>query len=111
MGFSKKSQVVDGGLESEGKKWVIAGISLRASLKPINTKLPRAKETQEGGEEDEEASTTPTAKEARIPENISCPAAPRKRRPPSVCNFSGVREYFIPPDLETVFKLHVEKAN
>ncbi|KAM5581710.1 cyclin-dependent protein kinase inhibitor SMR6 [Rosa sericea] len=111
MGFSKKSQVLDGGIESEGKKWVIAGISVRASLKPIKTKTRRAKESEEGSEEEEAGSTTPTAKEARIPEKFSCPAAPRKRRPASVCNFSGVREYFIPPDLETVFKLHVEKAN
>ncbi|CAB4275305.1 hypothetical protein PRUPE_3G291500 [Prunus persica] len=108
MGFSKKSQV-DGGLESEGKKWVIAGISVRTSLKPINTKL-RAKES-EAGEEEEASSTTPTAKEARIPEIFSCPPAPRKSRPPSRCNFNGVREFFTPPDLDSVFKLHVEKAN
>ncbi|XP_054788313.1 cyclin-dependent protein kinase inhibitor SMR6-like [Prosopis cineraria] len=105
MGFSKKSQI-ESGLESEAKKWVIAGISVR-SLKPINTK-PRGKENEE---DDEEAcSTTPTAKEARIQEKLPCPPAPRKPRPSRRHNFNGVREFFTPPDLETVFKRHVEKA-
>ncbi|KAF2316553.1 hypothetical protein GH714_041894 [Hevea brasiliensis] len=60
MGFSKKTQV-DSGLDSEGKKWVIAGIAIRTSLKPISTK-PRGKDVDDGDEE-EERSTTPTAKE------------------------------------------------
>ncbi|TXG54711.1 hypothetical protein EZV62_019967 [Acer yangbiense] len=110
MGFSKKTQT-DCGLDSEGKKWVIAGISIRTSLKPISTRS-RGKENEEEHEEEEEAcSTTPTAREARLPEKLSCPPAPRKRRPPTRCNFTGVREFFTPPDLESVFKLHVEKAN
>ncbi|XWS44129.1 hypothetical protein CRYUN_Cryun15aG0018100 [Craigia yunnanensis] len=104
MGFSKKPQV-DGVLDSEGKKWVIAGIAIRTSLKPINTK-PRGKESEEY--EEESCSTTPTSKEARIPDKLPCPPAPRKRRPPLRC---GVREFFTPPDLETVFKRYVEKAN
>ncbi|KAB1209122.1 hypothetical protein CJ030_MR6G015552 [Morella rubra] len=94
MGVSKKPQV-DGGL-------------VRASLKPINTK-PRGKESQD---DDEDAcSTTPTRKETRIPEILPCPPAPRKRRPSSRCHFDGPREFFPVPDLETVFKLRVEKAN
>ncbi|EXC20340.1 hypothetical protein L484_020561 [Morus notabilis] len=112
MGFSKKSQI-DGGLESEGRKWVIAGISVRSSLKPINTK-PRGKDIEEDDNE-ESCSTTPTEKEARIPERLPCPPAPRKRRPALRCNnnsFNGVREFFTPPDLETVFiRRQVEKAN
>ncbi|XP_061373516.1 cyclin-dependent protein kinase inhibitor SMR6-like [Gastrolobium bilobum] len=108
MGFSKKTQA-ETGLESESKKWVIAGIAVR-SLKPIKT---RAKDNNDDGDYDEEArSTTPTAKESRIPEKLSCPAAPRKRRPSRCSNnmVVGVREFFTPPDLETVFKCHVEKA-
>lgn len=104
MGFSKKAQA-ETGLESEAKKWVIAGISVR-SLKPINTKQ-RGKENDDVEEEEAERSTTPTAKEARIPEKLRCPPAPRKRRPSRCNNFSGVREFFTPPDLETVFKCHV----
>ncbi|KAE8672441.1 putative F-box/LRR-repeat protein [Hibiscus syriacus] len=105
MGFSKKPQL-DGALDSEGKKWVI---TLRTSLKPINTKLPRAKESEDN---DEEESTTPTSKEAKIPEKLRCPLAPRKRRSTLRCHYNGVREFFSPPDLESVFKLHaVEKAN
>ncbi|XWS40698.1 hypothetical protein CRYUN_Cryun17cG0017800 [Craigia yunnanensis] len=104
MGFSKKPQV-DGVLDSEGKKWVIAVI--RTSLKPINTKS-RGKES----EEDEEAcSTTPTSIEARIPDKLTCPPAPRKHRPSLRHHYNGVREFFTPPDLETVFNCNVEKAN
>ncbi|CAK7328118.1 unnamed protein product [Dovyalis caffra] len=101
MGFSKKTQV-DSGLDSEGKKWVIAGIAIRTSLKPVNTKPRPVKDCDD--DEEEEFSTTPTAKEARIPERLSCPPAPRKRRPSSRCNCSGVREFFTPPDLETACK-------
>ncbi|KAF5739602.1 hypothetical protein HS088_TW12G00811 [Tripterygium wilfordii] len=108
MGISKKSQV-ESGLESEGKKWVIGGITIRTSLKPINTK-PIGKETEEGDNNEEACSTTPTAKETRIPEKLSCPPAPRKRRPASICNF-GAKDFFTPPDLETVFKFHVDKTD
>ncbi|KAL1216047.1 Cyclin-dependent protein kinase inhibitor SMR6 [Cardamine amara subsp. amara] len=107
MGFSKKSQF-DGGLDSDGKKWVIAGISIRSSLKPVKTKL-RVPEIEAEVEKDcyndeEECSTTPTAKEAKIPEKLKCPPAPRKRRPALKCRSNVVREFFTPPsDLETVF--------
>ncbi|KAL6960552.1 Cyclin-dependent protein kinase inhibitor smr6 [Sarracenia purpurea var. burkii] len=99
MGFSKKPQV-DGGVDSEGKKWVIAGISVRAPLREINTK-PREKPRDR--DDDEACSTTPTARESRIPERLPCPPAPRKRRPSSTCHYDGVREFFTPPDLESVF--------
>ncbi|KAL1531609.1 cyclin-dependent protein kinase inhibitor SMR6-like [Salvia divinorum] len=92
MGFSKKLEPAK---ESEGKKWVIAGIAIRAPLKPVSTK-PR-----HGGGDEEEESTTPTARESRIPEKSACPAPPRKRRPPSACQVA--REFFSPPDLESVF--------
>ncbi|KAI4350647.1 hypothetical protein L6164_005082 [Bauhinia variegata] len=107
MGFSKKAQT-DTGLESESKKWVIAGIPVR-SLKPINTK-PWGKENEE--DDDEACSTTPTAKECRIPEKLTCPPAPRKRRIiKRHNNINGaVKEFFTPPDLETVFKCRVEKT-
>ncbi|CAL1358123.1 unnamed protein product [Linum trigynum] len=123
MGFPKK-KVVDSGLEYDGKKWVIAGISIKP-LKPVNTK-PRGRATATGGggdnntaacaggvEEEEERSTTPTAREARIPEKLPCPPAPRKRRPlPSKCNYAvGARDFFTPPDLDSVFKCYVERAN
>ncbi|KAG6390074.1 hypothetical protein SASPL_151553 [Salvia splendens] len=92
MGFSKKLELAK---ESDAKKWVIAGIAIRAPLKPVSTK-PR-----DGGGEDGEESTTPTARESRIPEKSACPAPPRKRRPASACQVA--REFFIPPDLESVF--------
>ncbi|OVA20788.1 hypothetical protein BVC80_887g79 [Macleaya cordata] len=106
MGISEKLQV-DGGLESEGKKWVIVGIPIRAPLRKIRTKKMEIKDIDS---EEEECSTTPTSKEARIPERLPCPPAPRKRRPSSRCNFNGVREFFTPPDLDSVFIRHVERA-
>ncbi|GMP29363.1 hypothetical protein ACSBR2_010615 [Camellia fascicularis] len=105
MGFSKKHQV-DIGPESEGKKWVIAGIAIRAPLKSITTK-PK----ERGCDDDEASLTTPTARESRIPERLPCPPAPRKRRPSSTCHYNGAREFFTPPDLESVFIRHVESAN
>ncbi|QCD95265.1 cyclin-dependent protein kinase inhibitor SMR6 [Vigna unguiculata] len=103
MGFSHSD------LESESKKWVIAGITVR-SLKPINTKRVNGGDNKD--DNGEELSTTPTAKESRIPDNLPCPPAPRKCRPPTRCGgggSGGVREFFTPPDLESVFKLHKAK--
>ncbi|KAL7100622.1 hypothetical protein ACP275_08G008000 [Erythranthe tilingii] len=98
MGFSKKHQA-EMNKESEAKKWLIAGIPIRAPLKPISTKPCT--------EEDEDSrSTTPTARESQIPAKFSCPPAPRKRRPTLTCHFNGVREFFNPPDLESVFICH-----
>ncbi|KAL2344380.1 hypothetical protein Fmac_005665 [Flemingia macrophylla] len=111
MGLSEKAQV-EGGFDSDSKrKWVIAGIALRAPLKPIYT-IPVEKEEQEVETETEECSTTPTSVESKIPTSFTCPPAPRKRKHSFKCNYRGVvREFFTPPDLETVFTRHVEKAN
>ncbi|CAB4264265.1 unnamed protein product [Prunus armeniaca] len=114
MGFSGKSQPapVDIGLDAETQKWVIAGIPLRAPLKPLYTN-PVETERDHGGDDVEECSTTPTGEEARIPTRLTCPPPPRKRKAAaSKCNYgAGVREFFTPPDLETVFIRHVERAN
>lgn len=108
MGFSEKPQV-EGGLESDNRKWVIAGIALRAPLKPIYT-IPMEKAHREEGDT-EECSTTPTGEEARVPTTLTCPPAPKKRKPSLKCNYrGGAREFFTPPDLETVFIRHVERA-
>ncbi|GMH31122.1 hypothetical protein Nepgr_032965 [Nepenthes gracilis] len=103
MGFTEEPQK-DGGVRgSESEKWVIAGIELRAPLKPIFTAAVM------DGDGEEYCSTTPTSDDLRIPANLPCPPAPRKRKPkpnPSWCNFNGVaKEFFTPPDLETVFIL------
>ncbi|KZV19367.1 hypothetical protein F511_25102 [Dorcoceras hygrometricum] len=105
MGVSKKHQM-EASKELDGKKWVIAGIAVRAQLKPIST---RAKEENE--DEGGACATTPTARECQIPKKLSCPPAPRKRRPASTCHYNGVREFFNPPDLESVFMCHAERAN
>ncbi|KAK9276463.1 hypothetical protein L1049_005996 [Liquidambar formosana] len=102
MGFPEKPQVVDGGLESEGKKWVIAGISIRPPLKPIRTNSLE-KEWDRDGDSEECSTTTPTAEEARIPTKLPCPPAPKKQKATSRCSYNNVKEFFTPPDLETVF--------
>ncbi|KAK7366837.1 hypothetical protein VNO80_08836 [Phaseolus coccineus] len=104
MGFSEKPQVEE---SDSTRKWVIAGISLRAPLKPIYTTTTVEKE-----EEEEDCSTTPKGEEAKIPTTSKCPPAPRKRKPSLKCNYlGGAREFFTPPDIETVFIRHVERAN
>ena len=113
MGFSEKPQVVDGVSELEGnKRCVIAGIPLRAPLKPIFTN-PVEKEIiydeTDDGQNSCTTSTTPTSEEARIPSISVCPPAPRKRKATFKCNYtSGMREFFTPPDLETLF---IQRAN
>ncbi|XVE74974.1 hypothetical protein DITRI_Ditri12bG0061000 [Diplodiscus trichospermus] len=112
MGVSGKPQVDGGTLESEGKKWVISGISLRAPLKPICTNPVDNDKESDGDQEEESYSTTPRGEEARIPTILTCPPAPRKRKPSLKCNYgSHVREFFTPPDLESIFIRHVERAN
>ncbi len=102
MGLSKKLQV-EGGL-----------VGLVRALKPINTKS-RGKESQDdddGGGDEGSCCTTPTAKESRIPKILPCPPAPRRKpRTTPGCNFYDNRVFFTPPDLDKVFRIHVEKAN
>ncbi|KAF8051408.1 hypothetical protein N665_1733s0007 [Sinapis alba] len=105
----KKSQV-GRRLDTNSKKWVIAEISIRASLKPVKTKQKRSGRNTEGEEEEEHYSgseeycITPTAKEAKLSEKLICPSAPRKRRPALKCRSNVGIQYFVPPsDLETVF--------
>ncbi|XP_054775932.1 cyclin-dependent protein kinase inhibitor SMR8-like [Prosopis cineraria] len=117
MGFSEKAHL-DGAaaFDSDNRKWVLAGISLRPPLKPIytipaavvNDKTPH----QDDGDETDAYCTTPTSEEARLPTTFTCPPAPRKPKPSSKFNFRrGTRQFFNPPDLETVFIRCVEKAN
>ncbi|KAL0372355.1 UNVERIFIED_CONTAM: Cyclin-dependent protein kinase inhibitor SMR8 [Sesamum calycinum] len=92
----------------DSDKWVMSGITLRAPLKPIFTK------PLERTDAEEEFSTTPTSAESRIPSRPVCPPAPKKRKPASssrsTCQYRGVREFFNPPDLESIFIRRVEGA-
>ncbi|GMJ13223.1 hypothetical protein like AT5G40460 [Hibiscus trionum] len=110
MGVSGKPQVDEvgggGGLESDAKNWVIAGISLRAPLKPVYTD-PVDHHKDKEDEDSCSGSTTPTGREARIPTLLTCPPTPMKRKPSLKCNYGNVREFFTPPDLDTVFIRHV----
>ncbi|CAA2979951.1 Hypothetical predicted protein [Olea europaea subsp. europaea] len=75
MGVTKKQ----GGKESEGNIWSIAGIPVRVPLKSTSTK------PKEGYEDYEECCSTPLAREFKMPEMFTCPEAPRKRRPSLNC--------------------------
>lgn len=98
MGISKKSQV-SRGLDTDGKKFVFAKISIRASLKPVKTKLIKPER-----ESEDDICITPTERGAKTPEKLKCPAAPRKRQPVLKCRSNIGIEYFVPPsDLESVF--------
>ncbi|KAL7610889.1 cyclin-dependent protein kinase inhibitor SMR6 [Lactuca sativa] len=101
MGFSKKHQV--DGESLEGKKWVIAGITMRAPLKSLSIK--KAKEEDDDDDNTISGNTTPTSKDSRIPEALPCPPPPRKRRPVSTCHNNGNMEFFTSPELDSLFKL------
>ncbi|CAN0896266.1 Cyclin-dependent protein kinase inhibitor SMR15 [Linum grandiflorum] len=97
-----------------------SGIHLRSPLKPIYTKIDVVDGGGGGGDGDVYGGcpqpTTPKAEEARILEKLPCPPPPRKRRATfkRKCNAAtaGVREFFTPPDLETVFvRRHVQRAS
>ncbi|KAI3731444.1 hypothetical protein L1987_62632 [Smallanthus sonchifolius] len=94
--------------ESATKKWVISGIQFLTPLKPIYTKKGIGK-PREKDEEENECCTTPTTPESRIPV-LKCPGAPRKRKSVSRSHCNGVRDYFKPPELESVFLRCVERA-
>ncbi|KAJ0638167.1 putative cyclin-dependent protein kinase inhibitor SMR [Helianthus annuus] len=101
-------------MESATKKtWVISGIQFMTPLKPIYTKKridkPHEVEEEEVEEEEKECCTTPTTPESRIPVLV-CPGAPKKRKSVSRNRCNGVRNYFKPPELESVFLRCVERA-
>ncbi|KVH88934.1 cyclin-dependent protein kinase inhibitor SMR6-like [Cynara cardunculus var. scolymus] len=101
--------------ETTAKKWVIAGIQFMSPLKPIYTKKEIGKTHEEEGnkeeeEEEKECCTTPTTPESRIPCLLKCPGAPMKRKAVSRSHCNGVRDYFKPPDLESVFIRCIERA-
>ncbi|KAD3641082.1 hypothetical protein R6Q59_003740 [Mikania micrantha] len=107
MGLSKKNQV--DGESLEGKKWVIAGITMRAPLKLLSTR--NAKEYDDDDADiSNSGNTTPTSKDSRIPELFRCPPPPRKHRPVSTCHNYGNREFFTSPELDSLFKF-MSKAN
>jgi len=101
MGLSEQAQV-EGGFDSgNNRNWVMAGIALRAPLKPIYT-APVEKEEVDA----EEHSTTPTALDSKIPTPL-CPPPPRKPKSSFRFNYGLLPEFFTPPDLEAVFIGHV----
>lgn len=96
--------------ESATNKWVIAGIQFLTPLKPIYTnKRIKTQNKEEIQEQQTECCTTPTTPESKIPE-LQCPRAPRKRKAVSLRHWNGVRDYFKPPELESVFICCVERS-
>lgn len=112
MGLLSDNSQVEGGLvenSEKNRKWVI-NLRTPLNLKPIHT-IPLEKSKQEESEMEEECSTTPRGEGSRIPTTLICPPAPRKRKASLKWNYRGkAREFFTPPELETVFIRHVERA-
>ncbi|CAL5189039.1 unnamed protein product [Lathyrus oleraceus] len=111
MGLPKKSQVETGLENSEkNKKWLI-NLRTPLNLKPIYTIPLKKSEQEESVMMEEECSTTPRGEGSRIPTCLICPPAPRKRKSSLKWNYRGkTREFFTPPELETVFIRNVERA-
>ncbi|CAN8240955.1 unnamed protein product [Cochlearia groenlandica] len=98
MGFSDKTHQET----TDDKKWVISQISIRAPpmLKPISL----SSSSSVANTEDQDLyPTTPKAVSVRIPTVFPCPPAPKKRKRSLKFSYNGAREFFTPPDLETVF--------
>ncbi|KAI3761912.1 hypothetical protein L1987_52335 [Smallanthus sonchifolius] len=100
MGFSKKNQA--DGDSKDGKRWMIAGITLHAPLKPVCAKNSNG----DDGDGTESGSTTPTSSGLRV---VECPPPPRKLRPVSTCHVNGGggrnREFYTSPDIDSFFKV------
>ncbi|CAA0833129.1 Unknown protein [Striga hermonthica] len=104
MGFSEAFHQTDTvGSES----WVFS--ALRGPLKPVLTKMPPEKSVA-ACEGDDELATTPKSEESRIPRSLICPPAPKKRKSAPSKKSCRVREFFNPPDLESIFIRRVEGA-
>nr|GMD15049.1 cyclin-dependent protein kinase inhibitor SMR6 [Ipomoea batatas] len=103
--------------QSEAKRWILAGIALRNPLKPIRVAATHgACAWENNDDQDGGSSTTPTSEGSRIPRRLTCPPPPKKRKASKRSSSSsgccyingGGREFFSPPDLDTVFirRLH-----
>ncbi|ESQ29402.1 hypothetical protein EUTSA_v10024030mg [Eutrema salsugineum] len=106
MGFSDKTHNQFDGEHretSEGKKWIISG-SLRAPIVPISISSSAVADTEDEVNQDQYP-TTPTASSVRIPTVQVCPPPPKKRKQSLKFSYVSAREFFSPPDLETVFLL------
>ncbi|RZC61573.1 hypothetical protein C5167_023326 [Papaver somniferum] len=126
MGISEKHHGIEGGgavIEMEGnkkKRYVIVGVPVPIIRTPPPLRKIRTERVEikiqsevEVEDEEEECPTTPSSKEARLPKRTECPPAPRKKRPSASsrsCNFN-VKDFFSPPDLDSVFIRHLESAS
>ncbi|KAL4188966.1 hypothetical protein AMTRI_Chr08g204680 [Amborella trichopoda] len=70
-------------------------------VKPVATKF----EKKEGEDEEEEGFQTPKSRDHRIPEILTCPPAPKKRRPPKRKSCISENRFFkvSSGDLESIF--------
>ncbi|KAI3854528.1 hypothetical protein MKW92_006909 [Papaver armeniacum] len=108
----KNHHSVGGETKSKKKRKIETGGTvsiLRAPpppLRKIRTKRAEIEVPRKVKEDrEEECSTTPTSKEARLPKRIECPPPPRKKGQCSsstLCNFN-VEDFFHPLDLDSVF--------
>ena len=111
MGYQGiKHQVEVSSAQEEGRIW-IAGISLRAPLRPIKTRKISGRDSFEEVEDtkQDEAMKTPTEREARIPVEQHCPPAPKKLKPSLRCCLDGI-QFLSVPDLESMFIPHQDRG-
>lgn len=90
-------------LHETPEKWSIPGIALRGQMKPISLPSTTVADSEDVDVHQDQWPTTPTAASFRIPTVFPCPPPPKKRKASSKFGYSGAREFFSPPDLETVF--------
>ncbi|GFY98245.1 hypothetical protein Acr_12g0007860 [Actinidia rufa] len=75
--------------------------SLKSFEKPL---LIEKKPNEEDRSEDETGCSTPKAKRYRLPETLSCPPPPKKKRVAAKCSpRSSPIAFFSPPDIELFF--------
>lgn len=73
------------------------------ALLPLKSINVGKRTLEEEEKEEEEGITTPRAGDVKIPEKLPCPPAPKKKKSiPSKYRRQDM-DFFIPPELETVF--------
>ncbi|XP_020263159.1 cyclin-dependent protein kinase inhibitor SMR6 [Asparagus officinalis] len=98
MGHQEKEQVIEMN-NNNSEIWVIAGISLRAPLRPMKAKAVEKR--------DEDRVPATPVKNSR---KSVCPPAPKKAKPSLVCRLDEVQFFSVPEDLASVFVPQGERA-
>lgn len=91
------------------EKLELEGEELNLTMSPVKEKATEATK--------DSTCTTPTAKEYKIPNVMTCPPAPRKRKAPfsakgkAMKKFRVAKEFFASPELEAVLGINVRVSS